>query len=243
MLKGVLTVGLGLAISAAPAWGQMGHMHNHQGEGTGEAMAPDTIACPNHRMTGAQAMMGMPGMMGMAPAPGMRGGMGMMEMMGARDSQEMGPGNMLGMATMPMMGARFPAPRFLLAMKEDLNLSSDQVQALEQLQARAYEKVQGEMNAAQRQEPESDSSAELRGEDTEQYVQALRDYMTHMTEARIAMVRAGIEARGLLTPDQRNQLEEAFGTWGMMGHRQGMIMNGVEGGHDGHHGGSGEMRR
>ena len=34
---------------------------------------------------------------------------------------------MAGMAAMPMMGGRFPDPQFLLAMREDLNLSPDQV--------------------------------------------------------------------------------------------------------------------
>ena len=225
MLKGIFAVSLGLALSVVPAWGQMGHQHDHHGQRAGEAMASDTVVCPGYEMMGMQGAMGMPGMMGMMGALGSHG-------------MALGAGRMAGM---PMMAGRLPSPQLLLAMREDLDLSPDQVQALEQLQARTYEKAQEEMDVAQRQEPEFDSSTELRGEDTEEYIQGLRDYMAHMTEARIAMVRAGIEARGLLTPDQRNQLEEAFGTWGMMGPRRGMMMGGFEGGHA-HHPQSGESR-
>jgi len=229
MLKGILAVSLGLALSAVPAWGQMGHQHDHQVRGAGEAMASDTVVCPGYGMMGMQGAMGLPGMMGAMGAPNPQG-MGMWS------------GNVAGMATMPMMGGRFPAPQFLLAMREDLNLSPDQVKGLERLQARTYEEAQEEMDVAQRQEPEFDSSTELSGEDTEAYIQGLRNYIAHMTEVRIAMVRAGIEARDLLTPDQRTQLKEAFGNWGMRGHRRGMMMGGMSDGHGAHHPESGGSR-
>ena len=79
--------------------------------------------------------------------------------------------------------------------------------------------------------------------DLEAYEARLREATSHMVQARVAMARAGVEARQVLTPEQRDRLSFARqmmremrpGTMGggMMG--QGMMDGGMmgQGGGDG----------
>lgn len=53
MLMGIFAVSLGLALSAVPAWGQMGHQREHSGHRAGEVMVSDTAGCPGYGMMGA----------------------------------------------------------------------------------------------------------------------------------------------------------------------------------------------
>lgn len=101
-----------------------------------------------------------------------------------------------------MMGFELPGPRYMIGMRDELNLSEEQVVKLESLASRASQAVEDHMKQAL---ADRARATELlsRNVGFDEYGEALRSAATHMAEAHIAMARSGFEAQNLLTPEQK----------------------------------------
>lgn len=121
----------------------------------------------------------------------------------------------------PMMGGVSPA--MLLGHADALNLSADQVQRLEALrdQAAGPAHMHGAM-AAHRQAAEL---LQAERPDLAAYEAKLREAADHMVQNHTTMARTAVEARAILTPEQRTKLASldhaAMGHSG--GHGQGAM--------------------
>jgi Spy/CpxP family protein refolding chaperone len=127
---------------------------------------------------------------------------------GDQPRHEMG---MVGEHCMRMMGG--PPPAMLLRHQEDLGLSADQVRRIERLQAEAGgAEHMGAVMAAHRE------AAELLHADRPDfagYEARLREAADHMIQAHTQMARAAVQARGVLTPEQRKRFAHlAHGSMG-----------------------------
>jgi Spy/CpxP family protein refolding chaperone len=162
--------------------------------------------------------------------PGREQPQGMMGSMGAMGGMRMmgGTGAMDGMQMMGMMGpmAEFAsfAPGQILAHREQLELSDEQATALAALQEKtdmAAEDAHAPAHAAMeglRQELEAETP------NTERVRQLFTAHQTAMGNVQLIRLEAAIEARTLLTPEQRGMIK-------------GMGMHGGPGMPHGHQGG------
>lgn len=155
----------------------------------------------------------------------MMGGGGMMSGQGAMGHSSMmgGGGMMEGMA---------PSPAALLGASEQLSLTADQKAKIEVLAKSANEShkthMEGAASAGQK------ATAALQGDapDLKAYEADLQEAAQHMVQAHVAMTRASLDARVVLTPEQRKKLQEGTALMGsmmcgMMG--QGRMMSGGHG--------------
>lgn len=139
-------------------------------------------------------------------------GMGMM----SGDMMSMMSGGM--MMDMTVMGLQ---PAALLGSASVLELSDEQVQRLEALESEGHaahrEHAQSAMEARMR------AASALQGDlpDLEAYSEAVTEAAHHMAMAHIGMARTAMEARGVLTPSQR---EKVMAATSMMKGMQGMKM-------------------
>lgn len=119
----------------------------------------------------------------------------------------MGSDGMQGMQhCMAMMGGS--QPHMLLQHREDFALSADQVSRLEELDAEARESVVAHMQSAMEARG---SAAELLRSDTPDlaaYETMLREAADHMVVAHTVAARVSVQARNVLTPDQKARLDE-----------------------------------
>jgi Spy/CpxP family protein refolding chaperone len=164
---------------------------------------------------------------------------------GDQPRHEMG---MMGEHCMRMMGG--PPPEMLLRHQEELGLSADQVRRIERLQAEADGAAHmGAVMAAHRE------AAELLHTDRPDfaaYEARLREVADHMIQAHTQMARAAVQARGVLTPEQREKGahvahgsvghghggmggEARAGMMGMMSCPMMGMASGADEGHQGHH--------
>ena len=142
-----------------------------------------------------------------------------------------GMGGAMGMMSMmqdcPMMRAMHESPGAALRQREALGLSAEQVQRLEALHARAEQAHPRMMQQMQQIHQEIRSATEGDRFD-EAAVRAAYGRMAALhTEMGVSMSRMRHEVRQVLTPAQRQQLEEQGG--GMMG-MHGMMRGGMMGG-------------
>lgn len=181
--------------------------------------------------TGAAAQMG--GMMGQVPdsVPSMQMGRGMMMggMMG---------GGMMGSGMMPMMGQGMgmmatggPGPVTLLRMRDALELTDEQVSRLESIQAEFEEGTQSHRTGMMASHAAAAEALQGDSPDLDAYQVSLQSAANLMVQLHVAMARAALEAREVLTPDQRQQLDTrgpemmrgmmgAYGWRGMMQNRR-----------------------
>jgi len=188
---------------AVPAGAQQ-HQHGQaQGQEPGSMMA-----CPMMQQM-MQAMHGpmMGGMEG-ADMQGMRGQM--------MDSGMMGPG---------MMGAMHAGPGTILQSAEELALTDGQVERLEALQERTREEHQGHMQAMRGAHEAASAALEGDAPDLDAYATALNEAADLMVTAHVAMTRSALEARDVLTPEQRETLAGIMGD--MHGMHGGMMSGGT----------------
>ena len=110
---------------------------------------------------------------------------------------------------MDMMGG--PSAALLLEHGERLSLTADQVSRLEAIRARTQTP---NVHMQPIREAHMRAAALLRADspDLDEYEDALEEAAEHMVEAHVAMVRDNLEARQVLTAEQRTQL----GTLGPM---------------------------
>ena len=191
---------------AVPAGAQQ-----HQHGKTGDQEPSMMMSCPMMQ----QMMQGMHGQMEGMDMQGMRGQMTGPGMMGSVDAMHGGPG-------------------MILRSSQALALTAAQTERLEALQERLRSEFQEHMQAAMAAQQEAAVALEGDAPDLDAYSAALREAADHMVVAHVAMTRATLDARGILTPEQREKLGDAMG--GMHGMHGGMTPGGGAGsGHAGHH--------
>lgn len=153
----------------------------------------------------------MPGMMGDRIGQGMMGGMMGQGMMGPGMMQMMGQG-------MGMMATGGPGPAAILRMGDALGLTDAQRTRLQQIQDDFSGSMTNHMNAAMPAHTTAQQALHGDTPDFDEYEDALREVADHMVQAHLNMARAAAEARGLLTEEQREQLQQGMGMMqGMMG--------------------------
>ncbi len=110
-----------------------------------------------------------------------------------------------------------PGPTLILRMRDVLDLSDEQVGDLEEIRDRS----QGQSMSETVMQAHSRAQQALAGDDPDfdAYESALRDAMDDMMKMHVEMARAAVEAREVLTEEQRLRLEDIG--HGMMG---GMMM-------------------
>lgn len=145
----------------------------------------------------------MPGMMGQGMMMGGMMGQGMMQMMGHG---------------MGMMATGGPGPAVILRMGDALELTEDQVSRLERIQEDASAARRPHMEAAMSAHRTGAQALQGDSPDFTAYEQALSEAATHMVQAHVAMARASVRAREVLTEEQLGQLHSGMRMMrGMMG--------------------------
>jgi Spy/CpxP family protein refolding chaperone len=143
------------------------------------------------------------GSMGMAQGM-MMGGMMGQGMVGSGMMQMIGQG-------MGMMATGGPGAAAILRMRDALDLTDDQVSRLEKIQQDLQTTVQPQMTAMM--STQSGAAQALRGDspDFNAYQQSLQAAANIMVQAHVAMARSQVEARNVLTPEQRQKLQTQGG--------------------------------
>lgn len=104
-----------------------------------------------------------------------------------------------------MMG-RDAGPGMILKLKESLELTDDQVKRLMTIQKEAQAGMQQHMMAGMKAMQAADKLLDVASPDFAAYEVAMRGAANHMVLAHTGMARADVEARQVLTADQRNHL-------------------------------------
>lgn len=155
------------------------------------------------------------GMGMMQEQPGMMQG-GMMQMMQGMHGQQAMLGGMMGMAAGPGM---------ILQLRESLELTENQVTQLEALRDSAGQQMRQHMMQGMRAMHSAAELLDPGSTDLEGYEARLREASSQMVLAHTAVARAAVQARGLLTVDQRERLALARSMMKEM--RQGMMGGGM----------------
>jgi uncharacterized membrane protein len=150
---------------------------------------------------------------------------------GQTDTQQAHMGGMMER----MMESMHPGPEMLLHAGDVLGLSADQRHRLEQTADRSQEEHQRHMQAAMEAHRRAAAALESERPDLDAYETAFREAANHMALAHVAMTRAAVEARAVLTPEQRQKLADAMALTRAMKEAMGEgMMGGMQqpGGHD-----------
>ena len=171
------TTGLVTALLLVASQPALGQMHSRMHDQQG-----DTV--PSMQMARGMMMGGMmgQGMMGSGMMPMMHQGMGMMATGG-------------------------PSPTALLYMQDDLELTDRQVTALEAIRDDAQAQMQGRMSAMMSAHGAAADALEGASPDLDSYEGNLRTAADLMVQSHLAMARSALEARDVLTPEQREMLD------------------------------------
>jgi len=146
------------------------------------------------------------------------GGGGMMGAHGMMGSQDM-------MAAQGMMQDMAPGAGAFLAAADPLGLTPDQRKSLEALRTTAQATRMAHMQAAMAARRSASEALSGDSPDLKAYGQALQAAADEMVQAQVAMARARIDARAVLTPDQRATVESGMALMGAM--RGGMMDSGM----------------
>ncbi|MDP2958254.1 MAG: Spy/CpxP family protein refolding chaperone [Longimicrobiales bacterium] len=155
-------------------------------------------------------------------APGQQGGMmdqGMMQMchamMGGAGAMQ-GQSMMGGDGMMGLMQDMGPSPAALVGAADHLGLTPDQVSRLEALAMSSGESHHAHMDAAMAARQEAAGALGAESADLDAYERELKNAADHMVQAHMAMVRAGLDASAVLTPEQRAELHSGMALMGSM---------------------------
>jgi len=173
------SVVLTLALVAAPALAQEPSARTHR---------EHVLGTPPMMMHAMQCPM-VPGMMMHG-----HGGMGM------------GTG-MMGMGMMMGMGGGMMGPAMILGLRETLDLTPAQVGQLEELQRRTQESMRAQMTEVMRAHEEAAQALAGDSPDLGRYEERLQAAARQAVAAHVAMARTGVQARQLLTAEQRGRLD------------------------------------
>ncbi len=138
---------------------------------------------------------------------------------------------------MAMMGGASPA--VLLQHREALGLSQSQVQRLERLQNEVRLSVMPHMQPGMQAHAAAAEVLKADTPDFAAYEARLREAADHMVRTHVALARVGVEARKVLTAEQRNRVSNLQGE--MMGGGQHGMMRGQQGMAQGGHAMGGMM--
>ena len=195
-----------MALASVPAAGQQMPMagHGQNGAAMGSGMMQ---MC--HSMMGGGGMMGGSGMMGgHGSMMGSGGAMGSEGMMGAR-------GMMGGSGMMGGMGMA-ASPSALLSAAEPLGLTADQKTKLEDLAKAAAGDHQTHLQAAAAAREKAASTLQDENPNVDAYAAALQEAASHMVQAHVALTRASLDARAVLTPEQQAKVKDGTALVGSM---------------------------
>lgn len=220
MNRTVLTLAV-LALAAAPAAAQS---HEHGAAQAGQEMGPSAMICsmgmlPHGPMAGGAGMGGMGGMM---KSGGMMGGMQHGQAQGQAQQGQMKHGQMqhgntaghdkpAATAMEHAGGMEHPVtPTMLLHHAKDLELTEDQVAKVTQLATASKAACETHLGAAG---DAHKAAAALLGDaaatpDLAQYQAKLGEAIRHVVEAHVGVVKAGVDAKALLTPAQVEKLKK-----------------------------------
>lgn len=138
----------------------------------------------------------------------------------AQRGQMPGMGDM--QSCMDMMGG--PTPGMILQHRQALGLSAPQVQRLQALQAQDSTGSMPHMREAMATHQAAAQLLRAEQPDFAAYEAGLREAANHAILGHVAMARSAVEAREVLTADQRTRLQTAMKTMG-----DGMTMSGMGG--------------
>lgn len=190
MTRTMMTATAVMALVAAPSGAQQ---HQH-GQG---AEAGVMESCSMMQMQGMHGPM----MQGM-DRDGMSG-----RMMQGMDRDGMA-GRMMGGGMMGMMGgALHTSPAMLLNASEELQLTPTQTADLEHLRDEGQAEHQQHMQAACAAHGKATTALQGDTPDLDAYASALREAADHMVTGHVAMARSALQARDLLTSEQREKLD------------------------------------
>lgn len=122
-----------------------------------------------------------------------------------------------------MMQSGIASPGMILKVADQLDITADQRTRLEALQTSLAASVKPHMEAAMMGHQQAAAALKSDRPDIKAYESALETAMTHMTQAHVATAAAGLEARAVLTAEQRTRLASAAH---MMGGMMGDMMDG-----------------
>ncbi len=124
-------------------------------------------------------------------------------------ADSMGTG-MMGTSMMEMMGP--PGPAAILRYKAQLNLTAAQVTRLEALKKDAETACTEHMRLGMTAHQAANQLLEAAAPDFAAYSAKLTEAAGHMVEGQVAMARAAVAARDVLTPSQRQALTHQLGS-------------------------------
>lgn len=143
---------------------------------------------------------------------------------------------MMGSAMMRMMGQGMgmmatggPGPAMILRMGDALELTEDQVSRLDAIRSEAADAHRSHMQAAMSAHRAAGRALEGGSPDFDAYRDALSGASSHMVQAHVAMARASVQAREVLTEQQREELHRGMGMMRAMmerPHTGGMMQRG-----------------
>lgn len=105
---------------------------------------------------------------------------------------------------MDMMGG--PPAAMLLMHREQLELTADQVTRLEGIRDRTHASAHEHMQPVKEAHTRAAELLRADAPDLDEYEDALEDAAEHMVEAHVALVSGNLEARQVLTAEQRSKL-------------------------------------
>ena len=143
---------------------------------------------------------------------GAMGGHAMMGGAGAMQGQSM----MGGDGMMGLMQDMGPSPAALLGAADHLGLTPGQVSRLEALAMSLGESHQAHMDAAMAARQEAAGALGAESADLDAYERELKSAAEHMVQAHMVMIRAGLDASAVLTPEQRAELHSGMALMGSM---------------------------
>lgn len=222
----VASVLMMLGAAAAPVAGQGMGMAGQSGGAMDSGMmqmchAMSGGVMDDSMMQGGGAMEGHAGMMAGGSMEGMSGMQHMDRMSGM----------------MSMMQGMGLGPAALLGAADRLQLSPAQKSRLGALAEKAAQEHQGHMQAIMAAHQDGAEALKATAPDLDAYQRTLEVAADHMVQAHMAMTRATIEARGVLTEEQRGQVQEGLTLMGSMmcGAMGGGEQQGAPGEHAQHH--------
>ncbi len=133
----------------------------------------------------------------------------------------MGEGMQEGM--MGMLHEHGVTPGIMLRIAEPLGLSDAQVQQLQSIQSRARADHDQHMAASTAAEGHASELMAAEPMDMDAYQAALQEAATHHVMAQVAMTRSSVDARAVLTPQQRTTLDTSIAIMHLMSPGQGMM--------------------
>ncbi len=154
---------------------------------------------------------------------GWDGGMMGMPMMGMGYRGMVRPGRMGGAGMGMMLAYGLPSPGVILGMQDDLGLTDAQVSQLESLRTNVRETLRADLTSARQARQEAASMLESKTPDLQAYEQKLQEAATDQVHAQVAVANASVEARGILTPEQSQKVQDGISML------HGMVLGGGEG--------------